>query len=144
MLKGINLHKQLNLSFADNFPSFTDPETVFAFPNKSANGQLVTLPTAPLATLPLQDYISGSLDILYYGPVSFGTPAQVLEMDIDTGSADLWVTSDCDDCTSSQFDADKSTTMQKQNEDFAIAYVRNKLSSLCRSVTNLSTIVGYW
>jgi Eukaryotic aspartyl protease len=46
---------------------------------------------AKQATVDLTDYMSGTLDVLYYARMQFGTPAQTLTIDIDTGSADLWV-----------------------------------------------------
>ncbi|KAI0288149.1 aspartic peptidase domain-containing protein [Russula brevipes] len=41
--------------------------------------------------LPLRDEVSGALDVLYYGPVHVGTPPQAFTVDVDTGSADLWM-----------------------------------------------------
>lgn len=47
--------------------------------------------SANSAPVPLIDYMSGNMDVLYYGPIQMGTGNQRLTVDIDTGSADLWV-----------------------------------------------------
>lgn len=47
--------------------------------------------SANSAQVPLIDYMSGNMDVLYYGPIQLGTGNQRLTVDIDTGSADLWV-----------------------------------------------------
>lgn len=52
------------------------------------------LSPSPAVTHPvhgLTDYVSGSMDVLYYGYLLIGRPAQSLSGDFDTGSADLWV-----------------------------------------------------
>lgn len=74
---------------------------------------------------PLLDEVSGVLDILYYGPARFGTPAQTLTVDVDTGSADLWVpAAKCGgNCHGHQFDAAHSSTFRPSNQDFSITYV---------------------
>lgn len=46
---------------------------------------------AKTAQMALIDDIVGSLDVEYYGPLKMGTQMQRLTVDIDTGSADLWV-----------------------------------------------------
>ena len=79
---------------------------------------------AGTARVPLQDDISGAIDILYYGPASFGTPSQVLTVDVDTGSADLWVPSNCGACHGRQFSAARSSTFRSSNQVFSVAYVR--------------------
>lgn len=41
--------------------------------------------------VPLTDFIVGNWDVMYYGPLKFGFPPQEIQVDVDTGSADLWV-----------------------------------------------------
>ena len=53
--------------------------------------------------LPLLDEVSGSLDVLYYGPLYVGTPSQAFTVDFDTGSADLWLPANCRNCHGRQY-----------------------------------------
>ncbi|TFK22595.1 acid protease [Coprinopsis marcescibilis] len=76
------------------------------------------------AMMELRDYVDGALDVLYYGPLEFGTPPQRLTVDIDTGSADLWIPGDeCQECTNRLFIPSKSATFNRTtNESFQISY----------------------
>ncbi|KII92250.1 hypothetical protein PLICRDRAFT_154633 [Plicaturopsis crispa FD-325 SS-3] len=80
------------------------------------------------AVLPMQDDISGNTDLLYYGPISIGTPAQVMTVDVDTGSADLWVPVGCMKCDNNQFSAKNSTTYRNTGSKFGITYGSGQVS----------------
>lgn len=90
-------------------------------------------PGSPSAALPpvygaavqkLKDEVSGNLDIMYYGPLQIGTPPQTLTVDVDTGSADLWLPVDCPSCSNRQFDTESSSTYQQTASRFKVEYVR--------------------
>jgi hypothetical protein len=97
-------------------PSSRSPDTQFRSAAAAAASRTVKLP--------LHDDVSGTLDLLYYGPVGFGTPSQVLSVDIDTGSADLWVPLNCKNCHGRQFSSSRSSTFRSTNQAFSVAYVR--------------------
>jgi hypothetical protein len=125
-LAGIGLNPDDIMVLVDRyFPS----AATGSFNASSADSNDTPISSLGLATgtgqlLPLQDYVSGALDLLYYGPISLGTPSQVLTVDVDTGSADLWVPSACRSCHSHQFSPARSSTFQPTSENFSITYVK--------------------
>ncbi|KAK8853436.1 hypothetical protein IAR55_004142 [Kwoniella newhampshirensis] len=86
--------------------------------------------TSGSPNVPLTDYISGSLDVLYYGNINIGTPAQTLTVDFDTGSADLWLPVSCSNCNSKQFDSSKSSTYTTKGEAFDVEYGSGQVSGV--------------
>ncbi|WWC64845.1 uncharacterized protein I303_107459 [Kwoniella dejecticola CBS 10117] len=78
--------------------------------------------------VPLTDYIQGSMDVLYYGNIIIGTPAQSLSVDFDTGSADLWFPVGCGNCQSGQFDSSRSSSYRSTSQSFAVQYGSGSVS----------------
>ncbi|KAJ7497233.1 aspartic peptidase domain-containing protein [Mycena latifolia] len=90
-------------------------------------------------TMPLNDYISGSLDLMYFGPVNFGTPPQKLTVDIDTGSGDLWIPVNCPGCVNRQFEDTKSSTCKNSDESFSVFYGSGEVSgTLIQDVVSMA------
>ncbi|RDB16842.1 Aspartic protease [Hypsizygus marmoreus] len=111
-----------------NLPSIDDliDASTSNVSSSSLHAEAAFLPTAAAspgyASVPLTDFISGNLDILYYGAINIGTPAQQLTVDIDTGSADLWVPSGCTACPQKQFNSRASSTYRTAGKDFRASY----------------------
>ncbi|KAI0355595.1 acid protease [Trametes cingulata] len=80
------------------------------------------------AQMPLTDYISGSLDVLYYGPMNFGAKPMALQIDVDTGSADLWVPVDCKGCQNTGYDTSTSPTYAASKQKCKITYGTGQVS----------------
>ena len=74
--------------------------------------------------MPLSAHFDRNIDLLYYGEVRVGTPAQSLTVQVDTGSADLWVPANCPKCIGKQFKPEQSRTYQNREGTFEEYYVR--------------------
>lgn len=86
-------------------------------------------------------------NVLYYGTISIGTPAQSFKVVFDTGSANLWVPSKkCKaNCHKKNlFDASASSSFAQDNRKFSIAYgsgsVRGKLGSDTLNVAGINVV----
>jgi Eukaryotic aspartyl protease len=131
-LAGIDLNADDTIYLANQYsPNFSDYNSESSPPSRSPSGadsdiqfQSAAAPAGRTVKLPLQDDVSGTLDLLYYGPFGFGTPSQVLSVDVDTGSADLWVPLNCRNCHGRQFSSSRSSTFRSTNQAFSVAYVR--------------------
>ncbi|KAG8907346.1 Type I transmembrane sorting receptor [Tulasnella sp. 403] len=74
-------------------------------------------------TVPLDDDYDSGVDLLYYGPISLGTPAQTTTMDFDTASSDLVVPlAECTDCVGPLFNTSQSSTFKTDQFPFRIEY----------------------
>ncbi|CAK5281506.1 unnamed protein product [Mycena citricolor] len=83
----------------------------------------ISLPPVPAPrSMPLEDYISDNMDVMYYGLLGVGTPSQSLSVDIDTGSADFWLPVKCTNCYNRQFDDAQSSTCRSSDESFSVYY----------------------
>ncbi|KAL8292380.1 hypothetical protein RQP46_001846 [Phenoliferia psychrophenolica] len=74
---------------------------------------------------PLTDVLP---DQEYYGSVSIGSPAQVLNVDFDTGSSDLWIPGPGSNCQSETYNPTASSTYQSTDYDFSIQYGSGSVS----------------
>ncbi|EIM83394.1 pepsinogen A, partial [Stereum hirsutum FP-91666 SS1] len=127
---GINPPNQDLASAAENYMPASNVTSASELNDDNGDGAPVTGPFLPsvsaqpgTARQPLRDDVSGTLDLLYYGPINLGTPAQTLTVDVDTGSADLWVPVNCQDCGGhKQFATSRSSTYENNNEGFSITY----------------------
>ncbi|KAI8596314.1 extracellular aspartic proteinase [Dissophora ornata] len=98
---------------------------------------------ASTGKVPLTDV---SPDLEYYGSVSIGTPAQVVKLDFDTGSSDIWFPSTS--CTTSackahtRFNTAKSSTYKKDGRSWNMSYGDGSTSSgtLASDIVNVGGV----
>ncbi|EKM54600.1 uncharacterized protein PHACADRAFT_197031 [Phanerochaete carnosa HHB-10118-sp] len=99
---------------------------------------ILGLPDEPYASfelMPLTDDVAGGMDVSYYGPLKFGTPAQALTVSVDTGSADLWVPVACPGCSNAQFDAAASSTFRSTGRRASVTYGAGRVAGTVASDT---------
>ncbi|KAF7980778.1 hypothetical protein HWV62_36837 [Athelia sp. TMB] len=126
--------------------SFQQPDTI----NVAAHGGEESLPKPVSPGLPsmvttavqaLKDQVQGSLDILYYGPIHIGTPPQTLTVDVDTGSADLWVPVNCPQCSNRMLDSTTSSTYYNTGKKFKVTYGEGQVSgTLATDVVSIGSL----
>lgn len=91
--------------------------------------------------MPLTDDIASGMDILYYGSLAFGSNKQSLTVDIDTGSADLWVPVNCRSCGGNSFQATNSTSYHNFGQRFSVSYGGGKVSgTLAQDTVSIGTL----
>ncbi|KAI0786690.1 aspartic peptidase domain-containing protein [Abortiporus biennis] len=129
----------------DGHPQQTDPQ----LPSDEAalsSGPIIGLPDLQspgphLNTMDLDDFAPENLDILYYGALNFGTPVQSLTVDIDTGSADLWIPANCRSCNTPQFNPSRSSTFQGSDDEFVVTYgVGKAVGKLAQDVVSIGNL----
>ncbi|KAG9019062.1 Type I transmembrane sorting receptor [Tulasnella sp. 427] len=83
-----------------------------------------------------------TIDELYYGPLSVGTPAQSTTVDFDTGSSDLWLPlSSCSKCSGPTFKFPSSSTFKSSSTPFSIQY-EDGSSATGKVATDRVTVAG--
>ncbi|KAI8097384.1 aspartic peptidase domain-containing protein [Halteromyces radiatus] len=67
---------------------------------------------------------SAFVDVEYLGKIGVGTPPQYFNMDLDTGSADIWIPAkECPTCGNRQlFDSAASSTFENVNKTWSLRY----------------------
>ena len=125
------------IQFAENFPAFDDPFNVTKVVTYINQPGALIQQVPVMTKLPLTDHVAGGEDIMYFGDLLFGLNKQKLSIDLDTGSADLRVVSNCTGCEGDQFDMGSSLKLRKLDEGFSISYV-----SVFSSNVVLSTHAG--
>ncbi|KAI0066077.1 acid protease [Artomyces pyxidatus] len=96
--------------------------------------------TIDMGTQALIDNYDSKGDYLYYGPANFGTPAQTLTVDVDTGSANLWIPTNCAGCRGHQFQASHSSTYSNSGRRFYLTYGSGTVAATL--ATDVVTIAG--
>ncbi|KAI9671061.1 MAG: hypothetical protein M1831_005146 [Alyxoria varia] len=90
----------------------------------------------------------GNANYLYYANITVGTPGQLLQLQIDSGSSDVWMTATGDEycqesynaCVGGTFDAEQSSTYKRiKGQPFEISYVDGSGSSGNYFTDNMST-----
>ena len=105
------------------------------------------LPPSHSARVPVTDYVEGRQDILYYADIKIGNPAQTFTVDIDTGSSDLFIPSNCpgNQCGNhKQFNSKASTTFVNQDRKIQLSFVSSIITLLSLLYTSTGLRGSRW
>ncbi|KAF8554181.1 acid protease [Imleria badia] len=114
-----------NITLLTSLPKSSSPQPFYSSSAVRVAAALGSLANPNDTTVvPLQDETDGVDDFEYYGPMSFGSQGQTLQIDCDTGSADLWVPVNCNNnCgTIESFQASASSTFRNTTQAFGVVY----------------------
>ncbi|KAL0956283.1 hypothetical protein HGRIS_002441 [Hohenbuehelia grisea] len=135
--------ESLTLGSVDSADS--SPDVAVTITEHAADAQLIppVLVNSGTGLMGLNDFIYGDLDLLYYGSINIGTPPQALTVDVDTGSADLWIPVQCRQCANKQFDPTRSSTYNNDNKQtkFSVTYGSGDVSGYL--VTDSVAMAGF-
>ncbi|KAI0675188.1 acid protease [Trametes maxima] len=91
------------------------------------------------ARMALTDDVSGTLDVLYYGPMDFGDSKMTMDIDIDTGSADLWVPVNCRGCQNPSYVPSEKSSYVGSKQKCKVVYGTGQVSgTLAQDVVTIS------
>lgn len=85
-------------------------------------------------SIPLHDLYAAEVDVSYWGSVQFGSPAQSVPVNFDSGSSDIFLPVTCESCGSTpRYAANLSSTYRETGSPLALQYNSGAVSGVLAS-----------